>query len=214
LDVEHAEIRNEREGELPCPVSSRPRAEIKIVLGPQDRFFPKEAIELLVTRPFALTDAYDRMGVRLSGPLPRPKATLDMPSEAIARGSIQVSGDGVATVLLSDHQTTGGYPKIATVVSDHLDSLAQQQSRNQIAFASISPSDAIEGVRRHNLIWRKFLGLLRAKSTMLAQRLMAANLIDGVVNGKELTHCSATTHLPLPASTMGPPVGRVGSTPA
>jgi allophanate hydrolase len=70
------------------------------------------------------------MGVRLAGPSLRLNATLDMPSEAISCGSIQVSGDGVATVLLSDHQTTGGYPKIATVISNHLDGLAQRRSRS------------------------------------------------------------------------------------
>jgi biotin-dependent carboxylase-like uncharacterized protein len=183
LEVEDAEIREEREGEIPCPVSSRPRTEIKVVLGPQERFFKKEAIDLLLSRPFALTDAYDRMGVRLAGPSLRLNAALDMPSEAISRGSIQVSGDGVATVLLSDHQTTGGYPKIATVVSSQLDGLAQQRSRSQIMFASIAPAAAIENERTRHYFQQAFLANLRAKPMTIAQRLMAANLIDGVVSG-------------------------------
>jgi biotin-dependent carboxylase-like uncharacterized protein len=185
LEVEDAEIREERNGEIPCPVSSRPRTEIKVVLGPQERFFPQEAFDLLLSRPFALTDAYDRMGVRLAGPALRLNATLDMPSEAISRGSIQVSGDGVATVLLSDHQTTGGYPKIATVVSGQLDGLAQQRSRGQITFACIAPAAAIENARTRHHLQRVFLANLKAKTMTLAQRLMAANLIDGVVTGAE-----------------------------
>jgi biotin-dependent carboxylase-like uncharacterized protein len=184
LKIEGAEIRSERECDIPCPVSSRPRSKIKVVFGPQSRFFSDEALELLVTEPFALTDAYDRMGVRLAGPSMRPAAALDMPSEAIVRGSIQVSGDGVATVLLADHQTTGGYPKIATVVSDQLDGLAQHRSRSMVAFASVSPSAAIESVRTHNLMWRNFLVGLRCRPATLAQRLMAANLIDGVVSAQ------------------------------
>ncbi len=185
LEIEDAEIREERAGEIPCSVWSRPRAEINIVLGPQDRFFPPEALDLLLSRPFALTDAYDRMGVRLAGPSLRPSAKLDMPSEAICRGSVQVSGDGAATVLLADHQTTGGYPKIATVVSDQLDGLAQQRSRSQITFASIAPAAAIESVRACHRVQRDFLANLRSKPATLAQRLMAANLIDGVVSGAE-----------------------------
>jgi biotin-dependent carboxylase-like uncharacterized protein len=186
LEIDDAETREERDGEIPRPVSSRPRAEIMVVLGPQQRFFTKEAIDLLLSRPFALTDAYDRMGVRLAGPSLRLNATLDMPSEAISRGSIQVSGDGVATVLLSDHQTTGGYPKIATVVSSQLDGLAQQRSRGEITFASIAPAAAIENVRMRRRRQEEHLANLRAKPTTLAQRLMAANLIDGVVSGAEL----------------------------
>jgi biotin-dependent carboxylase-like uncharacterized protein len=185
LEVEDAEIRAEREGEIPCPVSSRPRTEIKLVLGPQERFFSQDALDLLLSRPFALTDAYDRMGVRLAGPSLRLNATLDMPSEAIARGSIQVSGDGVATVLLSDHQTTGGYPKIATVVSSQLDGLAQQRSRSQITFATMTAAAAIANVRTRHHFQQAFLANLRAKPTTLAQRLMTANLVDGVVSGAE-----------------------------
>lgn len=183
LEVYDAEIWEERDGEIPCPVSSRPRTEIKVVLGPQERFVTQEALDLLFSRPFALTDAYDRMGVRLAGPSLRLNATLDMPSEAISRGSIQVSGDGVATVLLSDHQTTGGYPKIATVVSSQLDGLAQQRSRSQITFASIAPAAAIESVRMRRRRQEEYLANLKAKPMTLAQRLMAANLIDGVVSG-------------------------------
>jgi biotin-dependent carboxylase-like uncharacterized protein len=185
LEVEDAEVREQRAGEIACPVSSRPRTEIKVVLGPQERFFSQEAIDVLLSRPFALTDAYDRMGVRLAGPSLRLNSVLDMPSEAISRGSIQVSGDGVATVLLSDHQTTGGYPKIATVVSSQLDGLAQQRSRSQITFARIAPAAAIENVGTRHHFQQAFLANLRAKPTTRAHRLMTANLIDGVVSGEK-----------------------------
>ena len=185
LEVEDAEVRDVRSGEIPCPVWSRPRAEIKVVLGPQERFFLLAAVDLLLSRPYALTDAYDRMGVHLAGPPLPLSATLDMPSEPIARGSIQVSGDGVATVLMSDHQTTGGYPKIATVVSSQLDGLAPQRSRSQITFASVTPATAVESARIRHRLQQDFLANLRAKPAPLAQRLMAANLIDGVVSGAE-----------------------------
>lgn len=89
-----------------------------------------------------LTDAYDRMGVRLSGPPLPPNAPLDMPSEPVVRGSVQVAGDGVATVLLADHQTTGGYPRIATILSDDLDGFVQLRSHQTVQFEAITPQDA------------------------------------------------------------------------
>lgn len=159
--IADAERREARVGELDCPVTARPRQTAKIVLGPQDRFFSPETIETLLSQPFTLTDAYDRMGVRLAGPSLRPDAVLDMPSEPIARGSIQVSGDGVPAVLLADHQTTGGYPKIATIISGHLDGFAQLRSRAQVAFSAMSPQAAVEATRTRRLSQARFLARLR-----------------------------------------------------
>ena len=129
-------------GTIPFPVTARPRPLVRVVLGPQDRFFPRSAIDDLLSKPFALTSAYDRMGVRLNGPAIMPDRPLDMPSEPILRGSIQVAGDGVATVLLADHQTTGGYPKIATIIADDVDGFTQLRSRESIGFRRISPEEA------------------------------------------------------------------------
>jgi biotin-dependent carboxylase-like uncharacterized protein len=149
--VHNTECRPNLNARLICPVSARPRETVRVVLGPQDRYFDAGTIRDFLTQPFTLTDAYDRMGVRLAGPDLRPNAELTMPSEAILRGSIQVSGDGVATVLLADHQTTGGYPKIATILSDDLDGFAQLRSRDTVAFQSITADAAISAARTRNL---------------------------------------------------------------
>jgi allophanate hydrolase len=164
LAIENAEVRDERCGEIPCPVFARPRTSVRIVLGPQDRFFGSEAISALLSQPFSLTDAYDRMGVRLAGPTLRPVGKLDMPSEAIVRGSIQVAGDGRPTVLLADHQTTGGYPKIATVISDDLDCFVQLRPRNQVVFESITPQAAIEAAGNRRRAIEQFLARLRRRA--------------------------------------------------
>jgi biotin-dependent carboxylase-like uncharacterized protein len=164
LEIEDAEVREARLGLIPCPVWARPRDEVKIVLGPQERFFPPPALEALVAEPFRLTDSYDRMGVRLSGPSLMPSVKLDMPSEPIARGSIQVAGDGVGTVLLSDHQTTGGYPKIATVVSDQLDSFAQLRPRQTVRFTAVTAAAATAALRTRAAIRERFLEQLRTKA--------------------------------------------------
>jgi allophanate hydrolase subunit 2 len=87
------------------------------------------------------------MGVRLTGPLLQPRARLDMPSEPVARGSVQVAGDGVATVLLADHQTTGGYPKLATVLDADLDRFAQLRPGDGFRFRLVTATEAVRHAR-------------------------------------------------------------------
>jgi biotin-dependent carboxylase-like uncharacterized protein len=183
LEIEDAELREERAREILCPAWAKPRAQLDVVFGPQDRYFSEEKRERLVSEPFALTDAFDRMGVRLSGPRLEPDAALDMPSEPTALGSIQVSGDGVPTVLLADHQTTGGYPKIATILSDQVGGLVQHRSRSQISFRRVEPEAAVQELRARREQVAVFLASLRAKPTTLLHRLMSVNLIDGVTGG-------------------------------
>lgn len=148
LTLTGAEIRPEREGRIACPVWSRPRHLLRCVLGPQDRFFDRETLATFTGSRFEMTDAFDRMGLRLRGPALSPVGALSIPSEPILRGSVQVSGDGVATVLLSDHQTTGGYPKIATVLDCDLDSFVQCRPRDAVAFQPIPPEEAIAVTRQ------------------------------------------------------------------
>lgn len=144
-------------GAIPCPVWARPRATLHAVPGPQDRFFAPETLEDFFTQPFHLTDAYDRMGTRLRGPALMPEGALAIPSEPILRGSVQVSGDGVPTVLMADHQTTGGYPKIATILSDDLDGFAQLRPRDPVRFRMISPQDAVQMARRRAKVLQDYL---------------------------------------------------------
>lgn len=144
LTVQQAALRTALHRSIPCPVFARPRHSLRVVKGPQDRFFTAEIYDKLLNSAFFLTSAYDRMGVRLSGPILSPSAELSMPSEPIPRGAIQVAGDGVATILLADHQTTGGYPKIACVLDCDLDSFTQLRSRESVAFSEVSPARAIE----------------------------------------------------------------------
>lgn len=148
LEIKNAEIRTSREGQFPCPISARPRADLHVTLGPQDRYFSETAISDLLSGYWQMTDAWDRMGVRLAGPAVAPKAALDIPSEAILRGSVQVAGDGVATVLLADHQATGGYPKIATILDCELDAFVQLRPRAQVHFTAVTPQQAIAITRR------------------------------------------------------------------
>ena len=139
LTIADAEVRTNGERRIVPPDWTRPTSEPRVVLGPQTRYFSPETIEAFLTARFGLTDSYDRMGVRLRGPALPPVGALSIPSEPIVRGSIQVSGDGVATVLLADHGTTGGYPKIATLLNDDVSGFAQNRPRDEVQFRSISP---------------------------------------------------------------------------
>jgi len=158
LVVEKARVVDARA--LACPVWARPRGEVAVVVGPQDRFFAADRIGLLLGATFRLTDAYDRMGVRLRGPSLAPEGALSIPSEPVLRGSVQVSGDGAATVLMADHQTTGGYPKIATVAGSELDALAQMRPHAALAFRAVTPAQAV--------------GMARLRATALARVLEGA----------------------------------------
>ncbi len=155
--VDDANVIPHRKGAIPFPPPQEPRSYVRVVLGPQDRFFTPAALSDFQSQRFTLTNAYDRMGVRLSGPLLTVNAALNMPSEAIVRGSIQVAGDGVATVLLADHQTTGGYPKIATVLSDDLDGFAQLRSGASVKFRAVTPQVAIEARRERQKVLGDYL---------------------------------------------------------
>lgn len=142
-----AETREARAGAFPCPVFARPRHDPRVTIGPQDRFFAPETIDTFLHAPWRMTEASDRMGVRLAGPGIAPEAALDMLSEPILRGSVQVAGDGVPSVLLADHQTTGGYPKIATVLDCDLDAMVQLRPRDLLRFTAVSPAKAVEIAR-------------------------------------------------------------------
>lgn len=157
ITISDTHIYAHRLGAIPCPVWARPRNMMHCVLGPQDRFFPKNALAEFTSAQFHLTDAYDRMGMRLHGPALHSISALSIPSEPILRGSVQISGDGVATILLADHQTTGGYPKIATILSDDVDGLVQGRPHDAIRFKSITAHDAVALARNRARMFTDYL---------------------------------------------------------
>jgi biotin-dependent carboxylase-like uncharacterized protein len=144
---------------LTCPIWARPRHVLRAVPGPQDRFFAPEALGTLFSAPFHLTDAWDRMGLRLRGPALPPLGALQIPSGPVLRGSLQVSGDGVATLLLADHQTTGGYPRLATVIDSDLDGMAQCRPHQALRFQPVTPEQAVGLIRQHQARLARLTGL-------------------------------------------------------
>ena len=180
VTVVDAHASPDRDG--PVPLSPEPPIErVRVVMGPQDQHFAERTIETFVTEAFSITAAADRMGVRLDGPRLDLAGSLSIPSEPVVRGSVQVAGDGIATVLLADHQTTGGYPKIATVVSADLDRVAQLRPTDTITFDAIEPAAAVAIAREHAA--RRADDATTLSRPSLAQRLATENLIGQAGDG-------------------------------
>lgn len=181
ITISDAAIREDRLGDIVQPDFVSEGA-VGVVVGPQDQHFAKEAVAQFLTESFKVTDAYDRMGMRLSGAPLALEGALSIPSEPIVRGSVQVSGDGVPTVLLADHQTTGGYPKIATVLSSETDRLVQFRAGQPVRFAAIAPEQAVGHVRQYLARKQSYLNEIAIPRGTLEQRLMRENLISGWVH--------------------------------
>ncbi len=162
----------------PPPAATGP---IRIVIGPQDEYFPPETLALLTSAEFAAGTAFDRMGLVLAGP-PLVPTALDMLSAPLVKGGLQVNGAGVVTVLLADHQTAGGYPRIATVISADVARLAQHRAGTPLRFAAVDVATAIAIARAADAAQRRDLAALAQGSESLAERLARSNLIDGVVS--------------------------------
>jgi len=153
---------------------------IHAVLGPQDQYFMKTAIKIFSNSIFKVSDNYDRMGMQLTGPKLELKSALSIPSEPVVKGSIQVSGDGIPTILLADHQTTGGYPKIATVISSDINRLVQFRSNQSVKFVLINSNEALQKTRKFLDMKEKYLEKISISRGTLEQRLMSENLIGGI----------------------------------
>jgi biotin-dependent carboxylase-like uncharacterized protein len=181
IQVQDARVCADREGDLPVPAFARLQHGARVVLGPQTAQFMPQATTALLEARFSVTAASDRMGMRLDGPGLVLRDALSIPSEPILHGSIQVGGDGVASILLADHQTTGGYPKIATIVSADLDAVSQLRPGDGLRFQALGAAQAVRVARSHAQARRQYLEAVAMPRGALADRLMRENLISGVV---------------------------------
>ena len=161
-----------------------PLAVVRVVLGPQDDEFTPEAIRTLTGTEYIVTREADRMGLRLEGAqLPHTKGH-NIISDGIAPGAIQVPGSGLPIVLLADRQSTGGYPKIATVISADLPGLGRVSPGARLRFTAVTIETA-EAARREleALVggFKSGLAIVGGGAPDLA-RLLSANLVSGVVD--------------------------------
>lgn len=115
---------------------------IRVMTGRQFESFTRESQERLLDQPFLITTQSDRMGYRLSGGELKLEQHLEMISEAVALGTVQVPPDGNPIILLADRQTAGGYPKIAQVAMVDIPRLAQARPGSRLLFTKVSVKEA------------------------------------------------------------------------
>lgn len=121
-----------------------PRKVIRVVDGPQADWFSDAARNAFYDGTYRLTEESNRMGLRLDGPaIPKAKdSDGDMLSEGVSLGAIQIPASGLPIILFVEQQTTGGYPKIANVISADLASLGQLRPRDEIRFERVEMETA------------------------------------------------------------------------
>jgi biotin-dependent carboxylase-like uncharacterized protein len=125
----------------------RPGDPFDVTEGVQASWFTREARETFATATWRVAEACDRMGIRLEGPELALAAPRELVTEGVGLGAIQVPADGRPIVLFVDHQTTGGYPKIANVVGSCAARLGQLRPRDTLRFAWVDFDDAVRRVR-------------------------------------------------------------------
>lgn len=115
---------------------------LRAVLGPQDYMFTDEDIKTFFSCEYKITQQADRMGIRLDGEPLKGKGSMDIVSDGIVFGSVQVPKNGMPIILAADRQTTGGYAKIATIISADRHLIAQARPGGTVKFAQVSIKEA------------------------------------------------------------------------
>ena len=128
--------------------ATRNGARVRVMLGPHQSRFSTAALRTLTSSRFIVTPESNRMGYRLDGPRLEFSGAVDILSDATPIGSLQVPASGHPILLMADRQTTGGYPKIATVITADLPLAGQLAPGDWIEFEPCSRVTAVDALRR------------------------------------------------------------------
>jgi allophanate hydrolase subunit 2 len=129
---------------LPVDMISQYKSDIhvRVILGPEQAHFSDAGITAFLRNAYEVSNQSDRMGLRLKGDVLEHKNGPDILSSGISFGAIQVAGDGQPIVLMADRQTTGGYTRIASVISVDLPLMAQAKPGDKVRFHPVDVSEA------------------------------------------------------------------------
>ncbi len=130
---------------------------LRAIAGPQDDMFTENGINHFFNDEFKVSPTSDRMGIRLSGEPVETKNGSDIISDGIVSGSVQIPKDGNPIILIADHQTTGGYAKLATVISVDISKAAQLTPGCTVKFSRVTPKEAEKLYKEHNKYFLKLL---------------------------------------------------------
>lgn len=156
---------------------------IRVMLGPQDDYFTKDAINTFLNAEFTISPQADRMGFQLNGPQLEHAKGFNIVSDGIVDGHIQVPGSGLPIVLMRDRQTAGGYPKVATIISTDLARFAQMRPGSPVRFRAVSREKAVAAARQFK-DWVAALpsALKPLRFDLTTEHLLSTNLIGGMVD--------------------------------
>ncbi|MGG1444289.1 biotin-dependent carboxyltransferase family protein [Brevibacillus laterosporus] len=125
-----------------CLATYRRNPQVRISRGTHFSLFTSESQQNLFQSPYKITPQSDRMGYRLQGAMLDLVEPIELLSEAVAFGTIQVPAEGYPIILLADRQTTGGYPRIGQVATVDLPILAQMKPGEEIMFTEIERDES------------------------------------------------------------------------
>lgn len=128
---------------------------LRVILGPQDDYFTETGVQTFLSEEYSIGNESDRMGYRLEGAQIESKEGVDIISDGIVPGSIQIPAKGTPIILLADRQTTGGYAKIGTVISADLPLLAQCMPGTKIHFEELSVKKAQKILKKRSQLWNR-----------------------------------------------------------
>jgi biotin-dependent carboxylase-like uncharacterized protein len=167
----------------------------RVVPGPQDDYFTAAGIATLTSQPYVISAQADRMGYRLTGPAIEHAKGFNIVSDGIPTGAIQVPGSGEPIVLLADAGTTGGYPKIATMISADLPRFVQNRPGSEVRFQTVTQAEAIAAAREQAaLIEAVRAGLKPVGPAFDPEALLSVNLVDGWVDANGRFDLAALEH--------------------
>jgi biotin-dependent carboxylase-like uncharacterized protein len=181
-------------GERRLVIEQPERAMLRVLPGPQVEEFG-DAFALFLASEWTISPASDRMGYRLEGPKLVHARGHNIVSDGTVNGSIQVPGSGQPIVLMRDRGTTGGYPKIATVIGPDLALLAQRRVGETLRFCEIGIEEAQAEARRFAELITSMSGRLQAvASGPNLDALHGANLAGQAVNAFDAATWQTSSH--------------------
>ena len=134
---------------------------IRVLKGTNFNFFSEKAKKIFFSNKFIVSKLTDRMGMRLEGPKIENLVETNIRSEGLIKGVIQVTADGNPIIMLSDHGTIGGYPKIAVVISSDYDRLTQLTPGSKIKFKSVELDEAENLYKLYEIETKNILNQIR-----------------------------------------------------
>lgn len=125
---------------------------LRITRGPQGDWFSGDAYTVLSSSSYTVSENSNRMGLRLLGPELKRTIDRELLTEGVSLGAIQVPQNGQPIILFVEHQTTGGYPKIANVISADMHRVGQLRPREEVRFDFVSIDAALDLLRQQELL--------------------------------------------------------------